>query len=183
MKKIIASLIISLIFVGNSFAGLVGSDAPEINAKNWINAGENVSLEQFKNKVVVVEFWATWCPPCRKAIPHLVKLYNKNKDEGLIVIGLTNEKKSTEIDKFVKKMKMNYIVGTGSTSSQKYAIRSIPNAFVIVDGKIIWEGHPVGGLDQVVEKALRDRTEKKVKKTETKKIAKNKVKSVIKAMK
>ncbi len=178
MKKIIAALIISLIFVGNSFATLVGSNAPEINAREWINAGGNVSLEQFKDKVVVVEFWATWCPPCREAIPHLVKLYNKEKSKGLVVIGLTNEKrKSAKIDKFVKKMKMNYIVGTGSTSGQAYSVRGIPAAFVIVDGKIIWEGHPMNGLDEVVEKALAAKTTKKevVKKVEKTEVAKPKI--------
>jgi len=178
MKKIIATLIVSLIFAGNSFADLVGSDAPEVNAKEWINASGNVSLSQFKDKVVVVEFWATWCPPCREAIPHLVKLYNKDKAKGLIVIGLTNEKrKSAKIDKFVKKMKMNYIVGTGSTSGQEYGVRGIPRAFVIVDGKIIWEGHPVGELDEVVEKALAAKSTKKevVKKGVKKEAAKPKV--------
>ena len=177
MKKIIATLIISLILVGNTFASLVGSDAPAINAKEWINAGGPVSLSQFKDRVVVVEFWATWCPPCREAIPHLVKLYNKEKSKGLIVIGLTNEKrKSAGIDKFVKKMKMNYIVGTGSTSGQEYGVRGIPHAFVIADGKIIWAGHPMNGLDEVVEKALASKVTKKevVKKEVKKEVAKPK---------
>lgn len=177
MKRILAVAIISLILVGNTFAAVVGNDAPDVKAQEWINATGPVSLDQLKDKVVVVEFWATWCPPCLDAIPHLVKLYNKNKDKGLVVIGLTNEKrKSAKIDEFMKKLKMNYIVGTGSTSGSDYSVRGIPKAFVIVDGKIIWEGHPVSGLDVAVknaleEKALKQKDEKKkeeVKKEEKK---------------
>jgi len=167
MKKILAALIISLILIGNTFAALVGGEAPDVDAKEWINASGPVSLDQFKDKVVVVEFWATWCPPCRDAIPHLVKLYDKDKDKGLVVIGLTNEKrKSAKIDKFVKEMKMKYIVGTGSTSGKKYGVSGIPSAFVVVDGKIIWQGHPMNGLDQIVEKALKEKAEKKEDKNE-----------------
>jgi thiol-disulfide isomerase/thioredoxin len=163
MKKILTIAIISLVLVGNTFAGLVGSDAPDVKAQEWINSSGPVSLEQFKDKVVVVEFWATWCPPCLEAIPHLVKLYNKNKNKGLVVISLTNEKrKSAKIDKFMEDKKMNYIVGTGSTSGSDYSVRGIPRAFVIVDGKIIWEGHPVSGLDEAVKKALEEKAEKKV---------------------
>ncbi len=177
MKRILTIAIISLALVGNTFAGIVGNDAPDVKAQEWINATGPVSLEQFKNKVVVVEFWATWCPPCRDAIPHLVKLYNKNKDKGLVVIGLTNEKrKSAKIDKFMEDLKMNYIVGTGSTSGGDYSVRGIPAAFVVVDGKIIWEGHPASGLDVAVKnalekKALKQKDEKKkeeVKKEEKK---------------
>jgi len=173
VNRIIAVAIISLILVGNAFASLVGSDAPAVNAQEWINASGQVSLDQFKDKVVIVEFWATWCPPCRTVIPHLVKLYNKEKDKGLVVISLTNEKrKEAKIDKFMKSMKMNYIVGTGSTSGREYGVRGIPAAYVIVDGKVIWEGHPASGLDQVVEKALKEKTEKSIEKVEVKKVEK-----------
>ena len=177
MKKMIIALIIGLLITPSLFAELVGSKAPEISAKKWYNAAGQVSLDQFKDKVVVVEFWATWCPPCRQAIPHMVKLYNKNKSNGLIVIGLTSEKQSKKLKKFIEEMKMNYIVGAGSSTGQKYNVRGIPTAFVIVDGKIVWEGHPMGGLDQAVEKALKEKAPEKEEKTE-----KN-IKKVIKAAK
>ena len=114
----------------------------EINAKGWIN-GEAVSLAKLKGKVVVVEFWATWCPPCRESIPHLVDLRKKIDASKLEIIGLTDEPLN-KIEKFVKDMKMNYIVGYGSTSGEDYNVQGIPQAFVIApDGKIAWEGHPM----------------------------------------
>jgi thiol-disulfide isomerase/thioredoxin len=114
----------------------------EINAKGWINS-EGVTLEKLKGKVVVVEFWATWCPPCRASIPHLVELRNKHDKAKVEIIGLTDEPLS-KVEKFAKDMKMNYTVGYGSTSSEAYGVTGIPHAFVIgPDGTIKWDGHPM----------------------------------------
>ena len=182
MKKIIVALIVCIFVASPMFADLVGQKAPEIKAKKWINAKGDVSLEKFKDKVVVVEFWATWCPPCRKAIPHIVKLYNENKDKGLVVIGLTSEKEK-KIKKFIKEMKMKYIVGAESQTGGAYNVRGIPHAFVIVDGIVVWEGHPAGGLDEAVEKALAERAKKMQPKKEEKKKLAEKVEAVTKKIK
>ena len=123
-----------------------GTKPPEIKAEKWLNAnGAKVTLASLTGKVVVVEFWATWCPPCRKSIPHIVELYGQYKDKDLVVIGLTSEDyKKAGIDKFVKQMKMEYIVGTGSTSGSDYGVTGIPTAFIIgKDGTVVWSGHPL----------------------------------------
>ncbi len=178
MKKLVSLLLVCLALAANTRAGVaIGSKAPAVNAKQWINADGDVSLDSFKDKVVVVEFWSTRCPPCLKAIPHLVELYNKNNDKGLVVISLTNEdRKSGKIDKFVKKMNMNYIVGTGSTSGKDYGVRGIPHSFVVgPDGKIQWMGHPMYGLDKAVDQALKTlslQVEKEKKEPEEKKTEK-----------
>ncbi len=115
---------------------------PEINAKGWINS-PGVTLEKLRGKVVVVEFWATWCPPCRASIPHLIELRKKMDPSKVEIVGLTDEPKGT-VEPFAKSMKMNYTVGYGSTSGQAYGVSGIPHAFVIgPDGKIEWEGHPM----------------------------------------
>lgn len=135
----------------------VGDQAPEINAVKWMNStGDKVSLADLKGKIVVVEFWATWCPPCRESIPHLVELNGKLKDKGVVFIGLTNEDETkAKIAEFVKKMKMDYIVGTGSKSSKEYGVTGIPTAFIIgKDGKVLWSGHPMNGMDKALDKAL-----------------------------
>jgi thiol-disulfide isomerase/thioredoxin len=130
-----------------------GAVAPEINAKGWLNS-EALTLAGLKDKVAVVEFWATWCPPCRKSIPHLIELAGKYKDKGVVVIGLTDEPKE-KVEAFAKQMKMTYPVGVGSTSSREYGVSGIPHAFVVVGGKIVWHGHPMNGLDKAVEDAVK----------------------------
>ena len=141
MRQLVAAALI-LVLAGSAARAQEGKQPKEINAKGFLNS-EAVTLEKLKGKVVVVEFWATWCPPCRASIPHLVDLRNKLDKSKVEIIGLTDEPLD-KIEKFVKDMKMNYTVGYGSTSGGDYGVTGIPHAFVIgPDGKIAWDGHPM----------------------------------------
>jgi thiol-disulfide isomerase/thioredoxin len=155
--KLIATITALVLLVSSlAFSAVtIGKAAPEISAGSWFNNdGKQVSLADLKGKVTVVEFWATWCPPCRKSIPHLNKLHKKYKDKGVVIIGLSNEK-SDKIKGFVKKQDMKYIVGAGSKSGRAYGVRGIPTAFIIgKDGKLLWQGHPMNGLDKALEKTV-----------------------------
>ncbi len=67
---------------------LTGKDAPNVDSKVWLD-GEAKSLAAMKGNVVIIDFWATWCGPCRVAMPGLDKIYKENKDNNVVVIGLT----------------------------------------------------------------------------------------------
>jgi len=141
MRHLVAAALI-LGLAGSAARAQEGKQPKEINAEGWLNS-EAVSLEKLKGKVVVVEFWATWCPPCRASIPHLVELRSKLDKSKVEIIGLTDEPKS-KVEGFAKEMKMNYTVGYGSTSGEAYGVSGIPHAFIIgTDGKIAWDGHPM----------------------------------------
>ena len=84
----------------------VGQPAPEISAKSWFNAPSNLSLAALRGKIVVVEFWATWCPPCRTSIPHLNALQKDWASKGVVIIGLTDEHKA-KVKQFMKKLPMD----------------------------------------------------------------------------
>jgi thiol-disulfide isomerase/thioredoxin len=128
--------------------------APEIQADYWLNS-DPLSLEGLRGKIVVLEFWATWCPPCRTTIPHLAKMYNEYKDKGVVFVSLTNEKRET-VEPFVKEMNMPYPVGGGSPSGRTYGVRGIPHAFTIApSGEVVWEGHPMDGLEEAIDNQLR----------------------------
>jgi thiol-disulfide isomerase/thioredoxin len=135
----------------------VGSPAPKLQVGKWIQ-GEPVK-EIEKGKAYIVEFWATWCGPCKVSIPHLNELHEKFKDKGLIVIGQDVwERNEDEVPKFVKQMgeKMTYRVALDLKSDPKdkgamaatwmeaAGQNGIPAAFVI-DKKqtIVWIGHPM----------------------------------------
>ena len=150
-------VLISLICLNGcagSASSRVGQAAPEIAAGKWLNS-KPLTLAGLRGKVVVVEFWATWCGPCRQSIPHLKEINAKYAPKGLTLVSLTSEHPDA-VEPFVKEMAMDYPIGIDSPTSQSYGVQGIPYA-VVVDkaGKIAWEGHPMNGLDQAIEAALK----------------------------
>ncbi len=76
--------------------------------------GRSLPLGQLKGKVVILDFWATWCPPCREEIPHLVQLTEKYQERGLEIVGLTIEDPTADLEKvqrFMQRFHINYPVG------------------------------------------------------------------------
>jgi thiol-disulfide isomerase/thioredoxin len=121
---------------------LVGKAAPAVSAQDWLNSPP-LALAALHDKIVVVEFWATWCPPCRKSIPHLIELYKKFSGQGVVIMGLTDEPKA-KVEPFAKEMGMIYPVGCGSKSGGAYGVTGIPHAAIVdTAGNVVWEGHPM----------------------------------------
>ncbi|MEN8126626.1 MAG: TlpA disulfide reductase family protein [Planctomycetota bacterium] len=138
----------------------LGDTAASLDGLTYVK-GDAVSFE--KGKVTIVEFWATWCPPCLKSIPHLTELQKKYKDKGVTVIGITTENDLEKVKAFVTKQgeAMDYTVAMdpGSKVAKGYMTafkqNGIPAAF-IVDGKgrVAWVGYPMGELDDVLPKVI-----------------------------
>lgn len=148
----------------------VGDAAPALPVAKWV---KGQPVKQFeKDKVYVVEFWATWCGPCRRSIPHLTKLAEKYKDK-VTIIGVSVWERTDEndpnahiqrVEKFVQEMgdQMNYTVavdnaeGVVATTWMEAAGQDgIPTAFVIdQQQRIVWIGHPMENLDEVLDKVL-----------------------------
>jgi len=154
------TLILSLVLVMGLFAfsgcteqPAAKGPAPEIKAGSWLNS-EALTLASLKGKIVVVEFWATWCPPCRESIPHLAKLFQEYKDKGVAMISLSNEPLET-VKPFAEKNNMTWALGISSESGADYGVQGIPKAFIVgKDGNIAWSGHPMNGLDEALKKAV-----------------------------
>jgi len=98
----------------------------------------NTLLESSKGKVVILDLWATWCPPCRKEIPGFINLYKKYKDKGLEIIGIAFDENGQEVvPPFMKAMGINYQVYLdGGDIAQKYDLQAYPTTIVYgKDGK------------------------------------------------
>jgi thiol-disulfide isomerase/thioredoxin len=81
--------------------------------------GRWLSLSDYKGKVVLINFWATWCPPCRQEIPDLIKLQQKYRNKGLQIVGITYPpEKISEVRRFVRRLRMNYPVAIGTKASK-----------------------------------------------------------------
>lgn len=125
--------VIILIFVLLPVASVAQArKSRELNLKD-IN-GRQIRLSQYRGKVVLINFWATWCPPCRAEIPDLVRLQREYRGHGLRVIGVTYPpQKLSEVREFVRETKINYPValGTKETKFRFTSNETMPMTIVI----------------------------------------------------
>jgi peroxiredoxin/YHS domain-containing protein len=113
-------------------------------------AGAPVTWERFKGQVVLVDFWATWCVPCRKSIPELSALHRKWADKGFSVLGISidESKDAKKVGKFAAEKKVPYPVAIDAAHSpvwERFRVKAVPAAFLVDrEGNIVaqWTGVP-----------------------------------------
>jgi len=118
-------------------------DAPELTLKNL--AGEEESLSDYEGQIVLVNLWATWCPPCKAELPVLQEYYEAHADEGFVIIGIDYGEPETIVAPFVETARLTYPIWLDETvrSGAAFKTGNLPSSFVIDrDGKVVlaWAG-------------------------------------------
>jgi len=114
-----------------------GKPAPDFTLKTL--DGKKISLSDLKGKVVLVNFWATWCPPCREEMPLFERVYRKYKDKGFEILAISTDSSVDPIKKFVKEFKVSFpvLLDDGKVSNL-YSIQGLPTSFLIDrEGKVV----------------------------------------------
>ncbi|MDR1307368.1 MAG: TlpA family protein disulfide reductase [Treponema sp.] len=112
---------------------------PEAFSLALLNGGR-AELSAYKGKVVLLNFWATWCPPCRAEMPSMETVYKRFKDQGLEILAVDCAEEKAAVEQFMGKNKYSYpvLLDTDGTVSSLYGIEAIPTTFILNrEGKII----------------------------------------------
>lgn len=134
----------------------VGNTAPELKLETLAD-GKPVKLSDFAGKVVVLDFWATWCGPCLKAMPKLAEIQESYGDK-VQVLAVSSEDKD-KLKKFLStnRLPLKFVRDPFTLTTEKYGVSAYPTTFVIgKDGKIAWKS--LGMDEEGLQTALRDAT-------------------------
>ena len=135
----------------------VGKSAPDFTLEDL--DGNSVSLHQFRGHVVILDFWASWCAPCRASMPTLDKFASEYHDKGLVMIGVSLDRSGSDASSFLKQNNYHRLIALwGSVSAsqavaRQYGVSGIPHTFVIdPNGVIRFSDHPMRLTNSVLDK-------------------------------
>lgn len=136
---ILASMVIALLSVATAEAAMpaVGSLAPGFTLKS--NTGKNLKLGEFRGQVVMINFWATWCGPCREEMPFLNRIHQRYEKAGFVLLGVNVDEKPEAAHAMIQKLGINFpvLLDTGKRVSRLYDVNAMPSTLLIDrDGRV-----------------------------------------------
>ncbi len=132
MVSLFVALFAVAVLAGCSTRASPASDVPQFSFSSL--EGKTVAMKDLSNKVVIVDFWATWCGPCREEIPHLNELYSELKGKGLEIVGISMDTDGTDgVKDFAREFRIQYpiVMGDEKVAESFGGIIGLPTTFVI----------------------------------------------------
>ncbi len=122
-------------------SGTTSAQVPDFTATT-LN-GETVQLSAYKGRVVMLNFWATWCPPCKAEMPTIQAAYKYYREQGFTVLAINNREQSTQIQPFANALALTFpiVLDTDSTLQDAFAIKGYPTSLFISDAGEIYATH------------------------------------------
>lgn len=151
-KKTVQFLIVGLLWLGLTGMGTKPPETgrPALPFQTETVEGEPVTLSDYRGKVIVLTFWATWCEPCKKEMPEIQAAYEKHKEDGLVVLAVNFGEKRDAAKAFMDQMGLTFpvLMDRRANIAERYAVVSLPVTFFIDKDGIIRERVFGGTLTQ-----------------------------------
>lgn len=158
---LIALTVLISAYTFNANASEIGQAAPQFTLPSLLQ-DQPTSLKQFDGKVIYVDFWASWCAPCRISFPLFNKLHQKLKNQGFEVVAINLDEDKTKAEKFLKEFPVTFTVLRDSKGewADQYVVESMPTSFIIDRKGVIQHIHhgftsdDIGNLEQKISQLL-----------------------------
>ncbi len=144
---VLAALVWLVLAPGAGWTAERGAMAPSFELPNL--AGGRLKLSDFKGKVVMVNFWATWCPPCREEMPSMEKAYQEYKERGFVVLAVNVDRtRGAPVEEFIRELKLTFpvLLDPGEATKKSFGVRGLPQTVLIDRGGRVAR-HVYGSLD------------------------------------
>ena len=125
-------LVLCLLPLTLNAEAMASQPAPDFSVSR-LNGDGQINLADMKGKVIYLDFWATWCPPCRKSFPWMEEMHNRYKDDGLAIVAISVDGKQELAEKFVNETKASFItaIDSGKKTAKAYKLRAMPSSYLI----------------------------------------------------
>jgi len=158
MLRAFSVLVLSTLIATFAWSATASGPAPGFTLKS--REGKDISLASFKGQVVLLNFWATWCGPCREEMPQLNRLYEKYRASGFVLLGVNVDDDTSKAAEVAKKLGLTFpvLLDTDKKVSKLYDLSTMPSTVIIDrDGKVryVHRGY-LAGYEDSYEKQIRE---------------------------
>ena len=159
-RPILFALILSVSMLTSALSASAlgtGSRAPEIGLESL--DGQQIRMRSLRGKVVIVDFWASWCAPCREEMPVLSRLYDEYKDQGLVIIGVSQDERVRDARGFLRRTPASFpiVVDTEHAVAGRYSPPRMPTSYIIDRRGVVRHVHEGfrSGDERTIERQVR----------------------------
>ena len=131
-KQIKQGFFLAILLASNAaFAGAIKGAAPDFTLKSL--SGKNIKLSEYRGSVVMINFWASWCGPCRQEMPALEQLYKRYQDLGFVILGVNTDDDPSKSRILLKDIKVSFpiLYDTSNTIVKTYDVQAMPTTYLV----------------------------------------------------